>query len=190
MKMALTGKQKGALLLLSLDVATATQLLRGLDPEVVQELAVELTYLDAAGHRGSEQSTEVARQFCDCLQANKVSHINSFLNEMLKSIAGAAGTGEIKRPAQDVPRKRGGFIPIDSVDAGTIAAVLEHEHPRVVALALSELPSKKSAEVLGFLGEGIRVSAINRMANSEAATPEAKAQIVETVCKHISRAIR
>jgi flagellar motor switch protein FliG len=108
---------------------------------------------------------------------------------MLKSIAGAGRAEEIKRPTQDVPRKRGGFIPIDSVDAGTIAAVLEREHPRVVALALSELPAKKSAEVLGFLGEGIRVSAINRMANSEAATPEAKAQVVETVCKHISKAI-
>ena len=188
--MTLTGKQKAAILLMSLDAPTAARLLEGVDAQVVEGLAAELANIDRAGCQDGGQSTAIARQFCDTLQASKVSHINSFLNEMLKSIAGAAGTEEIKRPTQDVPRKRGGFIPIDSVDAGTIAAVLEHEHPRVVALALSELPAKKSAEVLGFLGEGIRVSAINRMANSEAATPEARAQIVETVCKHISRATR
>ncbi len=188
--MALTGKQKAAILLTSLDAPTAARLLESVDAQVVEGLAAELANIDRAGCQDGRQSTAIARQFCDILEANKAPHINSFLNEMLKSIACAGKAGEIKRPPQDAPHKRGGFIPIDSVDAGTIAAVLEHEHPRVVALALSELPAKKSMEVLSFLGEGIRVSAINRMADSEAATPEAKAQVVETVCKHISRAIR
>ena len=53
--MTLTGKQKAAMLLMSLDVATAAELLKGLDAKVVQELAVELAYLDTTGCRSSKQ---------------------------------------------------------------------------------------------------------------------------------------
>src|SRR4030042_509148 len=101
---------------MSLDAPTAARLLEGVDAQVVEGLAAELANIDRAGCQDGGQSTAIARQFCDTLQASKVSHINSFLNEMLKSIAGAGKAEEIKKPPQDVPRKRGGFIPIDSVD--------------------------------------------------------------------------
>jgi len=41
----LSGKQKAALLLMGLDAATAAELLKGVDPQTVQELAVEVAYL-------------------------------------------------------------------------------------------------------------------------------------------------
>jgi len=44
--MVLTGKQKAAMLLMSLDAPTATELVKGLDTEVVNELAVELSHLE------------------------------------------------------------------------------------------------------------------------------------------------
>ena len=48
----LKGKQKAALLLMGLDAPTAGELLKGLDSQTVQELALELAYLDASGYRG------------------------------------------------------------------------------------------------------------------------------------------
>ena len=183
--MALTGKQKAAMLLMSLDAGTASELLKGVDAQVVQELAVELAHLDAAGYRSNKQNAEVARQFCDSLQTKQVFHLNSFLNEMLKNTVGVDKAEQIQTQIQDMLYKRDGFIPIRSVDTRTIAAVLEYEHPQAAAVVLSELPAKKSSEVLGLLGEGIRVSAISRMTESETMTPEAKAQIARTVCKHL-----
>ena len=38
--MAFTGKQKAAMLLMSLDAATGTELLRGLDADDIQEVAL------------------------------------------------------------------------------------------------------------------------------------------------------
>ena len=67
--MALTGKQKAAMLLMSLDATTASELVKGLDAKAVQELAVELAYLDATGFKNNEQSAEIALQFCNSLQA-------------------------------------------------------------------------------------------------------------------------
>jgi flagellar motor switch protein FliG len=183
--MALTGKQKAAMLLMSLDATTAAELVRDLDTEVVQELAVELAYLDAAGFTSSEQSAEIAQQFCNSLQGQKAFHIDSFLNEMLKSTVGHERAGQIQSQIQDLLHKRDPFISIRSVEPQTIASAMENEHPQVAAVVLSELPAKKSSEVIGLLGEGIRLSAISRMTSCETVTAEAKARMAEMVCKRL-----
>lgn len=183
--MALSGKQKAAMLLMSLDPGTAAELLKGLNPEVVQELAVELAYLDATGSGGSEQSTEIARQFYHSLKTDQRFHLKSFLKEILKSTMGEEKAGQIQSQIEDLLLKRDPFISIRSVDCQTIASILENEHPQAAAVVLSELPAKKSSEVIGLLAEGVRVSAISRMTTCETVTAEAKARIAETVCKRL-----
>jgi len=179
-----TGKQKAAMLLMSLDPTTAGELLRGLNPEVVQELAVELAYLDASGV-SSRQSTEVARQFCISLKTDQGFHFKSFLEQMLKSTVGEDKAIQIQTQIQDLLQKRDPFISIRSIDSRTIASALGNEHPQAAAVVLSELPVKKSSEVIGLLGEGIRVSVVSRMTGCEAITAEAKTRIAETVCKRL-----
>lgn len=183
--MALTGKQKAALLLTSLDVATAAELLKGVDPETVRELAVELSYLDAAGHRNAKQTAEVARQFCESLQGESGFHFKSFLNEMLKNTVGEDKAEQVQQEIQDVLQKRDPFITIRSADMQTLAGVLETEHPQAVAVVLAELPPKKSSFILSLLGEGLRVSAISRMTAIGSVTPEAKARIAQMVRQRI-----
>ena len=62
---------------------------------------------------------------------------------------------------------------------------LETEHPQAAAVVLSELPARKSSEVISLLGEGVRISTISRMTSSETVTVEAKVRIAETVCKRL-----
>jgi len=182
---ALTGKQKAAMVLMSLDAITAAELLKGVAPEVVQELAVELAYLDAAGYRDSKESFELALQFCNALQSEPGFHIKDFLKEMLKSTVGNERAKQIKTQIQNLLQKRDPFIPIRSADSQMIASILEDERPQAVAVVLSELPPKKSSEVLGLLGEGMRLSVVGRMLSSESVTSEAKARIAEMVCKRL-----
>jgi flagellar motor switch protein FliG len=181
----LTGKQKAALLLTSLDPATAAELLKGVDPRMIQELAVELSYLDAAGHRNVRETTEIARQFCHSLQNESGFQFKSFLNEMLRNTVGDEKAKQIQGGIQDLLQKRDPFMTIRSADCQTLATVLETEHPQAVAVVLSELSPKKSSEVLGLLGEGVRVSAISRMTAIGGVTPEAKARIAQMVRKRI-----
>ena len=183
--MALTGKQKAALLLTTLDVATAAELLKGVDAQTVQELAVELNYLDAAGLRSTRQTGDIARQFCKSLQDESAFHFKSFVREMLRNTVGEEKAKQIQRDVQDLLQKRDPFITIRSADLETLAAVLETEHPQAVAVALSELPPKKSSEILGLLGEGMRVSAISRMTSIGGITPEAKTRIAQMIRKRI-----
>ncbi len=183
--MALTGKQKAAMLLMGLDAAVAAELVKGLDQKVVQELAVELAYMDAAGFKSGKQSTKVVQQFHDSLQANQAFHLNGFLNEVLRSTVGDENAGQIRTQIQDLLCKRDPFVFISSVDAQTIASVLENKHPQTAAVVLSGLPAKKSSEVLDFLNGGVRISAIGRMSSCETMTAEARAEIAEAVCRRL-----
>ncbi|MEA3224306.1 MAG: FliG C-terminal domain-containing protein [Planctomycetota bacterium] len=181
----MTGRQKAAMLLMSLDAATAAELVRGLDAEVVQELAVELAYLDATGLRSSEQSAEIVQQFCSSLQGEEPFHFGSFLNAMLNSTLGDERAGQIQTEIQGMLQKRDPFLSIRSVDPQTMASALEGEHPQAAAVVLSELPARKSSEVIGLLGESVRASTISRMTSCDTVTAEAKARIAETICRRL-----
>jgi flagellar motor switch protein FliG len=180
----LTGKQKAAMLLMSLDPPTATELLRGLNPDAVQELAIELAHLDASGFSGKE-STEIARQFYNSLKTNQEFHFNSLLKQMLKKTLNEEKTINIQTQTKDSLNKRDPFMFIRSVDSQTIASTLKSEHPQTAAIVLSGLPVNKSSEVIGLLSEGIRISVIGRMSSCETMTAEAKTRIAEIVCKRL-----
>ncbi|MHC4260826.1 MAG: magnesium and cobalt transport protein CorA [Planctomycetota bacterium] len=49
------GKQKAAMLLMSLDAATAAELLKGVDANALQDIAVELALLDSSGRRDNTE---------------------------------------------------------------------------------------------------------------------------------------
>ena len=183
--MALTGKQKAAILLTCLDTSIATELLSGLDPEIVQEIAVELAYMEATGINSNNQSLQVTQQFCTSLQSGGGIHMNFFMQEMLKKTIGQKKADEVQSQIKDLLRKRDPFISIRSAESKLIATVLEDEHPQAAAVVLSELPPKKSSEVLGFLGEGVRFSAIARMASCEKIGPEAKTRIADMISRKI-----
>ena len=184
-KKVLTGKQKAAMLLMSLDSATAAELLKGVDAELVQELAVELAHLDAAGFSRNRQGLKLARQFCNSLQPNQGVRINGFLKELLKSTVGDEKTEQIQTGIQELLSKDNPFISICSAESQTIASVLENGHPQIAAVVLSELPAEKNSEVLSFLDWGIRVSIVNRMSSCGAMSAEAKRRIAEVVCRRL-----
>jgi len=178
---SLTGKQKAAILLTTLDAVTAAELLKGVDAATVQELAVELSYLDASGYRDTRQTAEVARQFCKSLRPESGFHFKNFMRDMLRNSVGEDQAKRIQQEIQNLLQKRDPFLSIRSADLQTLAAVLETEHPQAVAVVLSELPPKRGSALLGLLGESVRVSAISRMTSIGSTTPEAKMRIAQMV---------
>lgn len=183
--MVLTGKQKAAMLLMGLDAMTAAELLKGVSPETVQELAVELAYLDASGLCNPQQSTEVAVQFCSQLENKGGFHCQTFLNTMLKNTLGDDKADQIQTQIQSLLRKRDPFISIRSADIATLASVLEKEHPQATAVVLSELTPKKSSEILACFDEGIQLSTVSRMAETASISQDAKNRIAEMVCERL-----
>jgi len=177
----LTGKQRAALLLASLDAATASELLKGIDAATVQELAVELTYLDAAGQRNARQTVDIARQFCRSLQNESGFAFKSFLKEMLRNTVGEDQARRIQQEIGSLLQRRDPFMSIREADIESLTSVLQTEHPQAIAVILSELPPKRGSTIIGLLAEDVRVSVISRMTSVSSVTPEAKMRIAQMV---------
>jgi len=181
----LTGKQKAAMLLMSLDSKAAAELLKDVDAESIQELAVELSHLDATGFTNNRQDLGVARQSCKSLQPSHDFRINGFLKEVMKSSIGNEKTEQIQTGIQELLYKNDPFKSLCSAKPKTVAAILENEHPQTAAVVLTEMSAENKTEVLRFLDWGIRISIVNRMSDCRAMSSQAKSRITEAVCKRL-----
>ncbi|MCD4831085.1 MAG: hypothetical protein K8R02_04655 [Anaerohalosphaeraceae bacterium] len=186
--MALTGRQKAAILLMSLDATTAAELLKDVDSKTVQEIVVEASYLDANGLRNSPGSTEVTKQFCNSLEGKGGFHLQGFLSNVLNSSVGQEKAEEIQMQIGNLLQKKDPFMAVRAAGSKELVWALQDEHPQAVAVVLSELPAKKATEVLGMLDEGLRLSAVTRMAGTDTAGDEAKTRIAQVVCNKLESA--
>lgn len=184
--MPLSRKQKAAMLLMSLDTTTASELLRDVNPDTVRELAVELAYLDAAGYANAEQSLEFAREFATSLNVKEGFKIKTFLREMLNNTVGNDKANKIQGEISGLLQQRDPFIPVRNSSMQNIASALKGEHPQAVAVVLGELTPKKSSDVLKNLDEQLRINVVARMTSGERITPEAKNRIAEMTCAKLA----
>lgn len=163
--MALTGKQKAAILLMSLDAATATELLKGIKPEEIQDIAMELARIDLSKQHNPKEQAKVTREFCKSLQQKEAPQfsIKGFFDEMLVNALGKEKAGQIQAQIKKATLQNELFSKIRSAGTDELVLALEGEHPQTIAVILSELPPKKSQEVLSLLGEEVRLKAVCKM---------------------------
>jgi flagellar motor switch protein FliG len=167
--MALIGKQKAAMLLMSLDVASAAELLKGLGPEKVQEIALELARIEASDQRDLKQQEKVAREFCNSLnkQVTQKLGIRTFLDEILVNILDRDQAQQLEAQIKQITEKKDLFMDIRTATTDELVLALEGELPQTIAVVLSELAPKKSQEVLPLLNEDVRSKVACLMTNPE-----------------------
>jgi flagellar motor switch protein FliG len=176
------------MLLRSLDAATAAELLKGVNEQVVHELAVELAHLDAAGCGSQMQGLKLARQFCNSLQPSDELDIDDFLSDMLNSSAEPDDAEQIHGDVKESADTNSPFRSICSAEPETVAEILAGAHPLKAAIVLSEMPSEKTSEVLGFMDWGIRISIANRMSSCGGIGAAAKNRIAEVFSRSLDDA--
>lgn len=185
--MALTGKQKAAMLLMSLDAATGTELLRGLGAEEIQEIAMELARFDASQQHDTKEQTKVVQEFCSSLRKEQTRRFSmrGFLNEMLVSVLGKDKAGQIQTQVRKVTEKKDPFVDIHSASVDELILALEGEHPQTIAVVLSELPPKRSQEALSLLSEEARLKAVCKMTNPELVGAGVRQRIASIVSERL-----
>ncbi len=185
--MALSGKQKAAMLLMSLDTMTAAELLRGLPVDDVQEIAMELARIDASEQRDPKEQARIAREFYNLLQQKQTQRfsVKTFLNEMLVSILDKDRVNQIQSQIRETIEKKDLFVDIRQAGTDELVLALEGEHPQTIAVVLSELAPKKSQEVLALLKEEARLKAVCKMTNPELVGNHVKQQIASTITQRL-----
>ncbi|MHC4653924.1 MAG: FliG C-terminal domain-containing protein [Planctomycetota bacterium] len=185
--MVLTGKRKAAMLLMSLDAATAAELLKGIDPEEVQDIAMELARIDAAQQGDTKEQAKVAQEFCKSLREKKTPEFSmkGFFGEMLVNALGKDKAEEIQSQIKKATMQLELFAGIRSAGTDKLVLALEGEHPQTIAVVLSELAPKKSQEVLALLGEEVRLKAVCKMTNPDMLGAGVKQRIASIVCERL-----
>ncbi|MGD8501121.1 MAG: FliG C-terminal domain-containing protein [Phycisphaerales bacterium] len=183
----LTGTQKAAMLLMSLDAATAVELLKGLDAEDIQEIAMELARIDASEQRDEKEQAEVAQEFCSSLQEKQTNafSMRAFLDTMLVNVLDKDKVEQIQSQVKKATEKKDLFIDIRSASADELVLALEGEHPQTIAVVLSALAPKKGQEVLSLLSEEARLKAVCKMVNPEVVGAGVKQRIASTVSERL-----
>jgi flagellar motor switch protein FliG len=185
--MTLSGKQKAAMLLMSLDTATAAELLKGLDSEEIQEIAMEVALIDASEQRDFKEQAKVAREFCKSLRQETTQRFSmrTFLNEMLVSILGKDRAEQIQSQIRKATEKKDLFTDIRLASTDELVLALEGEHPQTIAVVLSELAPKKSQEVLSLLGEEVRLKTVCKMTNPELVSGGVKQRMAAMITQRL-----
>ncbi len=183
----LTGIQKAAMLLMNLDDVTATELLRGLEAEEIQDIAMELARISASEQRDTREQAKIVQEFCSSLQekhAHKFS-MKIFLNEMLVSVLDKDMAKQIQSRVKKDSGGKDLFVDIRLASTDELVLALEGEHPQTIAVVLSELVPKKSQDVLARLGEEARLKAVCRMTTPELVGGGVKQRMAFTVSERL-----
>jgi len=185
--MILTGKQKAAMLLMSLDSLTAVELLKGLDAEEIQELAIELARIDASEKRDAKEQARIAREFYSSLQRQQSQRfsVRAFLNEILVNILDKDKAEQVQTEVKKATEQKDLFLDIRQAGTDELVLALEGEHPQTIAVVLSELAPKKSQEILSLLNEEARLKAVCKMTNPELMSSRVKQQMVSTITQRL-----
>jgi flagellar motor switch protein FliG len=185
--MALMGKQKAAMLLMSLDMATAAELLKGLDTEEIQEIAIELARIEASEQRDTKEQAKIVREFCKSLQEKRTHSFSmrAFLDEMLVKVLDKDKVEQIQSQVKKATEKKDLFIDICSASTDELVLALDDEHPQTIAVVLSALAPKKGQEVLSLLGEEVRLKAVCKMVNPEVVGAGVKQRIASMVSERL-----
>lgn len=174
-----SNKQKAALLLLSLDLGTATTLMRTLTQAEIEDLTVEITRLKGIP---SAETDKVMEEFQSLIKAQEylvdggADQARSLLEKSLGNERAAFTLDRVK--AATTLR---GFNNLKKADAYQVANFLQKEHPQTIALILSNLRLEQTAEVLSQLQPDLRNDVIFRMATLGKVAPSLIAEMEQAL---------
>tara|TARA_B100000405_G_scaffold138836_1_gene97184 strand:+ start:19 stop:1059 length:1041 start_codon:yes stop_codon:yes gene_type:complete len=166
----LDGVVKSAILLLSLDEASASNLLRCLPQDVVQEITASLAALEEVPN---ELVESVVEEFYDLQLANRyvreggLDYARRLLRESLDPERATHVIGQIEQQVQRTP-----FNFLQRVEGETLLTFIQDEHPQTIALIVSHLGHARASEILVGLPESKQIEVVRRVANMEQMNPD------------------
>ncbi len=176
---SLSGKQKAAVLLMSMDVDIASKVFKELEMKEVEQIAVEITNFKDLSPAVVEG---VIEEFYQLMTASNymVEGGLEYAQLILEKSYGMDQARDIIEKIRILTTVRG-FNILKKADPSQLASFLAKEHPQTIALILSHLPPDQSAEVISEFPEELRAESIIRIASIGKVSPQLVSQIEHVV---------
>ncbi len=165
----LTGAQKAAIILMSIDEENSTKVLTSMTDEEIKELSSTMASL------GTVSSDTVERLFVDFVESMSASGVVvGTFDTTERLLLKALGKDRVDGIMEDIrgPAGRTTWDKLGNVNEEILATFLKNEYPQTIALVLSKIKAEHAARVLSVFPEELSLEVINRMLGMEAVKKE------------------
>jgi flagellar motor switch protein FliG len=180
----MTGYEKAAVLMLSLNEEDAAKVFRHLEPKEVQKLGMTMAQISDFSH---ERVNAVHRCFINDIQKHSSIGLDAsgFIKDVLVQ---ALGEDKASNLVEQIIMGSGahGLDSLKWMDARQVASIIQNEHPQIQTIVLSYLEPEQSAEILSQFPEPVRLDLIMRIADLEEVQPAALQELNEIMEKQFA----
>ncbi|SIN66022.1 flagellar motor switch protein FliG [Acetomicrobium flavidum] len=180
----LKGREKAAMLLVSLGPEVASKVYKNLDESTIEMLTMEIAGLRKIQ---SSQREEVLREAQELLLAKEYMTQGGvdYAKKLLEASLGPERAQEILRRITASLQVRP-FDFIRQTDPQQILAFVQNEHPQTIALIISYMEPKQAAQVMSGLPPNLQVEVAKRIASMERVTPEVLREVERVLERKVS----
>jgi flagellar motor switch protein FliG len=180
----ISGDERAAILLLSLNEEDAAGIIKHLEPKQVQAVGSAMA---RAKDLSQEKVTAVHRAFLEDIQ--KYTNIGMGSEDFMRNaLVAALGADKANNLVEQILLGTGskGLDSLKWMDPRQVAAIILNEHPQIQTIVLSYLDPDQSAEILAQFVERDRLDLMLRIANLEEVQPSALAELNEIMEKQFA----
>ena len=181
------GREKAAVLLVSLGAESSAQVFKHLRQEEIDELTLEIAGM---GHISAERKLAVVEEFYEVAVAQEyiaeggLEYARSILEKALGETRANEVMARLSSSIQVSP-----FEFLRRTDASQILNVIANEHPQTIALVLAYLPSETAAQVVISLPDEVQSDVAMRIALMDRTAPEVIREIERVLERKLSSVI-
>lgn len=175
----LTGVQKAAILIISIGAKSASEMLKSLKEDEVEEITMEIAKMRNVK---SEVVDVILKEFYQLMEGKQyiLEGGYDYAHELMAELGGDAISEKMLKKMKS---NSGTSVFDDFQDAkiSQITNFIQNEHPQVAALIFTQLQVERSSEILAYLDEDLQGEIIYRLASMDKISSEVIEEIEEVI---------
>ncbi|MCM3665632.1 flagellar motor switch protein FliG [Mesobacillus subterraneus] len=183
----LTGKQKAAILLISLGPDVSATVYKHLSEEEIEKLTLEISGVKKVDSLAKEEILEEFHNIAlaqDYITQGGIGYAKTVLEKALGTDQAAVIINRLTSSLQVRP-----FDFARKADAGQILNFIQNEHPQTIALILSYLDSAQAGQILSELPQEVQADIARRIAVMDSTSPEIINEVEQILERKLSATV-
>ncbi|MBM7692267.1 flagellar motor switch protein FliG [Peribacillus deserti] len=183
----LTGKQKAAILLISLGPDVSASVYKHLSEEEIERLTLEISGVRKVDSKNKEEILEEFHQIAiaqDYISQGGIGYAKQVLEKALGTDQASAIINRLTSSLQVRP-----FDFARKADPGQILNFIQNEHPQTIALILSYLDPAQAGQILSELPQEVQADIARRIALMDSTSPEIINEVEQILERKLSATV-
>ncbi len=186
-KTGLTGKQKAAVLLISMGPDVSANIYKHLSEEEIEKLTLEISGVRKVGPKEKEDIVDEFHTIAlaqDYISQGGIGYAKTVLEKALGSDQAQAIINRLTSSLQVKP-----FDFVRKADPGQILNFIQNEHPQTIALILSYLEAGQAGQILSELPQDMQADVAKRIALMDSTSPEIINEVEQILERKLSATV-